>query len=113
MRIATIFFFALLLVSCGTTKHWTKDGADPEQVARDLALCEFEAAKATGSYSAGPTYAPNIFAPGSMSGAISYGAAVGAAGARRGINEAHITDACMRALGYHRERLTQSAAPPR
>lgn len=91
-----------LLSACAAPYHWVKEGVTPEQRNRDQAECRLEALKATAGYSRGPQGVYNVYA-GDLYGAISYGAAAGAAGADKAIREKEIENLCLEAKGYRRE----------
>lgn len=87
---------ALLLSAC-TTNTWVKDGATSAQMEQDDIACQREASReaslrADGFY--GPSRAYGYGAPGP--------GMVGPHGSRT-MDQASLTDFCMRAKGYRRE----------
>lgn len=109
MRVATIILSFILLVSCGTTRYWTKEGADAEQVARDLALCEYEAAKVTATCGSSTVIGGTPI--GGSGGGFLGGFAAGLASAARQAqviehcNDKRVVRACMKVLGYERSEI--------
>jgi len=100
-----VFMIAALLCACSTAPRWVRPDASPEQADRDDVECQRMAAREVSTL-AGGYYGPGYYAP------YAYGPYSRRAVSRpdpsqpsayRALEEARLTDLCMRARGYQRQ----------